>query len=399
MRILLAGLLAVTMLGAHAAPRPAPKEQLDQLRERLEALEKEIAGAEESRSEAADQLRDSERAISQASRKLRELGAQRANAKMTLADLAEQARRAEAGIALQQDAIARALHHRYLHGEVEPLRLLLAHEDPNQIARDLHYLTYVSRARLQLIGELKASLEALAQVTDATRAKSDELKAIERSQSHERRILEREKASRQQVLASVSEQIARQRRELATLKRDEERLTRLVERLAKELARAKPPKSRKAPKPKAPTLSNQSVPGPEDGEGDFRKLKGRLRLPVAGELSSRFGSPRNERGISSKGIFIRTRAGQEVRAVADGSVVFSDWLRGFGNLLIIDHGDGYMSLYGNNETLFRRTGDAVRGGDAVAAAGATGGNEETGLYFELRFQGKPFDPLSWSNLR
>ena len=263
MRILLAGLLAVAMLGAHAAPRTAPKEQLDQLRERLEALEKEIAGAEESRSEAADQLRNSERAISQASRKLRELGAQRANAKMTLADLAEQARRAEAGIALQQDAIARALHHRYLHGEVEPLRLLLAHEDPNQIARDLHYLTYVSRARLQLISELKASLEALAQVTDATRAKSDELKAIERSQSNERRILEREKASRQQVLASVSEQIARQRQELATLKRDEERLTRLVERLAKELARAKPPKSRKAPKPKATTLSNQSVSGPQ----------------------------------------------------------------------------------------------------------------------------------------
>ncbi len=387
------------MLGAQAAPRNAPKQQLDALRERLEALEKDIAGAEESRSEAADQLRDSERAISQTNRKLRELGARRSETKATLADLAEQARRAEAGIALQQEAIGRALHHRYLHGQVEPMRLLLAHEDPNQIARDLHYLTYVSRARARVINELQDSLASLAQITEATRTKSVELAAIERNQNNERRTLEREKASRQQVLASVSEQITRQRREFATLKLDEERLTRLVERLARELARAKASKPTKAPKGKKPPVANQAVPEPGDGDGAFRQLKGRLRLPVAGELSSRFGSPRSERGFSSKGIFIRTRAGQEVRAVAAGRVVFADWLRGFGNLLIVDHGDGYMSLYGNNEALFRRTGDEVRGGDAVAAAGATGGSEETGLYFELRFQGRPFDPLSWSNLR
>jgi len=399
LRILAAALLALVILGAQAAPRNAPKQQLDELRERLEALEKELAGAEESRVEAADQLRDSERAISQANRKLRELGTQRAETKATLADLAEQARRTEAGIALQQEAIGRALHHRYLHGQMEPLRLLLAHEDPNRIARDLHYLTYVSRARARVINELKESLATLAQITETTRTKSQELAAIERSQNIERRTLEREKASRQQVLASVSEQIARQRQEVATLKRDEERLTRLVERLARELARAKQSKQTRQSRAKAPTLANRSVPEPSDGEGAFRRLKGRLRLPVAGELSSRFGSPPGEHGFSSKGIFIRTRAGQEVRAVAAGRVVFADWLRGFGNLLIVDHGDGYMSLYGNNETLFRRTGDEVRGGDAVAAAGATGGNEETGLYFELRFQGKPFDPLSWSIVR
>jgi septal ring factor EnvC (AmiA/AmiB activator) len=393
LRLLAAGLLALMMLGAQAAPGGAPKQQLDALREQLEALEKDIAGAEESRSEATDQLRDSERAISQANRRLRELGTQRAETKATLAGLSEQARGAEAGIERQQEAIGRALHHRYLHGQVEPLRLLLAREDPNQMARDLHYLTYVSRARARVITVLRESLATLAQITEATRTKSDELAAIERSQNNERRTLEREKASRQQVLASVSEQISRQRRELATLKRDEERLTRLVERLAREMARARPPRQKK------PSLSTRSVPEPGDGGGAFRQLKGHLRLPVAGELSSRFGSPRDDRGLSSKGIFIRTRAGQEVRAVAAGRVVFADWLRGFGNLLIVDHGDGYMSLYGNNEALFRRAGDSVRGGDAVAAAGATGGNEETGLYFELRFQGRPFDPLSWSILR
>jgi septal ring factor EnvC (AmiA/AmiB activator) len=359
----------------------------------LQALEKDLVGAEESRAEAADQLRESERAISDANRKLHELNGQRSEVRRTLAELAEQARRAEAGIVRQQDAIARIMHHQYLHGSAEPIHLVLAREDPNQIARDLYYLTYVSRARAQLIAALKDSLQTLARITDATRTKSDELTAIQRSQNQERRNLEREKASRERVLASVSEQIGKQRRELENLKRDEARLTKLVERLARELARAKAPKRAKAP------LTNRSVPEPDDGDGAFRQIKGRMRLPVTGELVARFGSPRNERGFSSKGIFIRSRAGQEVKAVAGGRVVFADWLRGFGNLLIVDHGGGYMSLYGNNEALFRRTGDEVRGGEALASVGASGGNEETGLYFELRYQGKPFDPLSWSNLK
>lgn len=340
-------------------------------------------------------MRESERAISDANRKLRELNGQRTEVRRTLAELAEQAQRAEAGIARQQDAIARIMHHQYLHGQTEPIRLVLAREDPNQITRDLYYLTYVSRARAQLIAALKESLLTLARITESTRTKSDELAAIQRSQNQERRTLEREKASREQVLASVSEQIGRQRREIENLKRDEARLTKLVERLARELARAKAAKPKRS---KAP-LANRTVPEPDDGDGAFRQLKGRLRLPVTGELIGRFGSPRNERGISSKGVFIRSRAGQEVKAVAAGRVVFADWLRGFGNLLIVDHGGGYMSLYGNNEALFRRTGDEVRGGEALASVGASGGNEETGLYFELRYQGKPFDPLAWSTLK
>jgi len=337
-------------------------------------------------------LRDSERAISHANRKLRELGAQRTEVKRTLTDLSDQAHRAEIGIARQQEALGRALHHQYLHGGSEPIRLLLAREDPNQIARDLHYLTYVARARARAIAGLKDSLAALAKITDETRIKADELSVIERRQSEERRTLEHEQASRQKVLASVSEQIGRQRKELATLKRDEQRLTNLIERLAREIKRVR------APKQKGPALANPNVPEPGDPDGEFARMKGRLKLPVAGELGSRFGGPRSDRGFSSKGVFISARAGQEVRAVATGRVVFAEWLRGFGNLLIVDHGDGYMSLYGNNEALYRRAGDAVRGGDPVATVGASGGNAETGLYFELRHQGKPFDPLSWSIL-
>jgi septal ring factor EnvC (AmiA/AmiB activator) len=188
----------------------------------------------------------------------------------------------------------------------------------------------------------------------------------------------------------VSDQISRQRNEISQLKRNEERLAKLVDRLARELAR---------PPARQGRTRNEQLPEPLRGVSSFSALKGRLRLPVTGELVNQFGSPRADTGLSWKGLFIAAKQGQEVKAVATGRVVFADWLRGFGNLMILDHGGGYMSLYGNNDALLRQVGDTVKAGDAIAAVGASGGNSETGLYFELRFQGKPFDPLTWANLK
>jgi septal ring factor EnvC (AmiA/AmiB activator) len=131
----------------------------------------------------------------------------------------------------------------------------------------------------------------------------------------------------------------------------------------------------------------------------FAQMRGRLPMPVTGEITGRFGAPRKVEGAGTaptwKGIFIKVAAGTGVRAVGTGRVVFADWLRGFGNLMVIDHGEGFLSVYGNNESLLRNVGDRVAVGDVVAAVGNTGGIEQTGLYFELRFQGRPFDPLSW----
>ena len=147
-------------------------------------------------------------------------------------------------------------------------------------------------------------------------------------------------------------------------------------------------------------MRNDQLPdATANSAASFRELKGRLKLPVIGELANRYGSPRADSGLSWKGLFIAARDGQEVRSVAPGRVVFADWLRGFGNLIILDHGGGYMSLYGNNDSLYREVGDEVKAGDPIATVGATGGNSQTGLYFELRFQGKPFDPLSWVTLK
>jgi septal ring factor EnvC (AmiA/AmiB activator) len=139
-----------------------------------------------------------------------------------------------------------------------------------------------------------------------------------------------------------------------------------------------------------------AVPEAADApSGPFPSLKGRLRLPVRGELAGRFGGQRQAGSASSKGVFIRAAEGETVRAIGPGRVVYADWMRGFGNLMIVDHGDAYLSIYGNNESLLKQTGDPVAAGEVLATVGSSGGGEQTGLYFEMRHLGRPFDPLSW----
>jgi septal ring factor EnvC (AmiA/AmiB activator) len=302
--------------------------------------------------------------------------------------------------------LARQLYHRYLAGEPEPLRLLATRQDPNDLARQMHYLGYVYRARARAIEQLRQDMAQLQELAKRSAERSQALAALQVEQAQRRSELEQQKRERTTLLAKVSAEVDRQRQEIGRLKRDEQRLTRLVQQLAKELAKKKKA-ARRASKPagkSAGPLRNEAVPEIGEpafagGEGVFRELKGHLRLPVVGELTNRFGSPREGGGVAWKGLFIRANAGEEVRAVAPGRVVFSDWLRGFGNLVIVDHEGGFMSLYAYNESVYRRVGDAVRMGDPIASVGSSGGSPETGLYFELRYQGRPFDPLSWVSLK
>jgi len=389
-----AGALFLLLLLASPAAEPATagakekEKELRELRGRIDALQKSLAAAEESKSEAVDALRESERAISEANRALRELGSEARQHQKRLAELNAESRSREKALKAQQAMLADLVYRHYLGGQAEPLRLLLNREDPGQISRRLHYFGYISRARAELIAELRAGLAQLRELAREAEQKAAELSAVTAEQRAQRARLEREKRARNQVLAKISRDVERQRREIGTLKQDETRLARLVASLAKLMARSKP-----APRPRG----ERAPPVPLDSA--FSRLKGRLSSPVRGELANRFGSPRSDGGVLWKGLFIAARAGEEVRAVADGRVVFADWLRGFGNLLIIDHGDAFMSLYGNNEALFKRVGDIIHGGEAVAAVGNSGGNADSGLYFELRHQGKPLDPLDWVNIK
>lgn len=386
-RPLAAVALALALGAAPSASAQTKDEELRALRARVEALKKELAAAESARAEAADVLRDSESAISESSRALRELGGARARAGGELARIGAQSRALEGELAARRDRLARALAARYVAGEGAYLRVLASGDDPNEIARRLVYQTYLARAQADLIARTRADLARLAVLETASRERAAAVASVEQRARAERDALVAKAAERRAVLARHALEIRKQRRDLESAQHNESRLARIVAALARP---APPPVPRAGPVP-APRPAAPAAPA----TGEFGALKGRLPFPVRGELVARFGASESAAAPSAKGVFIRAPAGADVKAVAPGRVVFADWMRGYGNLLILDHGDGYLSIYGNNESVLRRVGDEVHAGEAVAIVGASGGGEASGLYFETRFQGRPFDPVPW----
>lgn len=386
--------ILVAGLACLPATHAAPKEDLSSLRDRIRALQKDVENAEDKKADATDALKQSEQAISTANRRLRELDQRQESVMATLEQVQRESRETQGSIGRQQILLGRLLYHYHLNGQHDPMKILLNQQDPNQAARQLRYYTYLSRARAALIGNLRSNLAHSRELTRLYQEKSTELQQVKSEQARQKAQLELDKKARKDMLARITQKIASQRNEIGRLQRDEKRLTQLIERLTK-LARVKPKRENQK---KGTPLQNHSIPAPAPVDSAFQQLKGKLRLPVRGELINRFGSPREDSGATWKGLFIKSPAGQEVKCIAGGTVVFSDWLRGFGNIVIVDHGDGYMSLYGNNETLYKQAGAAVRAGDTIAAVGNSGGIAETGLYFEIRYQSRPFDPLSWVRL-
>jgi len=378
--------LALAAWPAPAADKAAANEaQLRELRARIEKLQAELGAAEESRGEAEAQLRESAKAVSEAHRALFEVGGRRRAIEAELEGIAARQRELRAGAAEQEALAARLLRLQYEQGTPDRLRLALEGKDAATVARHLAYYGYIQKARGELIAELRAKAEALAALENDARARREDLAQAEAEQASEAKRLEQEKTARAAVVSRLAGEIQRNRREIGRLKRDEARLTRLVEEIARALAAQSPKPGRRV----------DEVPDASLAAKPFESLKGRLRLPVRGEVANRFGAPREEAGTTWKGLFIRSISGETVHAVADGRVVYADWLRGFGNLLILDHGKGYMSLYADNEGLLRQVGEKVSAGDPIARVGASGSDAESGLYFELRRDGKPFDPLRW----
>jgi septal ring factor EnvC (AmiA/AmiB activator) len=221
-----------------------------------------------------------------------------------------------------------------------------------------------------MLADYRASLGESQRLAGEALARQERLARLQAASRADREKILVERRERRRVLERVAGEIRHSRKEIKVLRADATRLSRLVE----ELARLAPAQARKEP---------------------FSKLRGKLSLPVRGELTGRFGAPRGAAGMEAKGVFIRAREGEPVRAVAGGQVVYAEWMRGFGNLLILDHGEAYLSIYANAESLLKQVGDRVSSGEAVATTGASGGNEQTGLYFEMRHLGRAFDPLRW----
>jgi murein hydrolase activator len=374
------------------------KARLDSVRGQRAALERQLKETEVSRSAAADQLRDTEKAISVSARKLRALSEDLAAARSELATHERELKRLETQTAARQAQLARLLRYQFRPQEADALSILLAGGDPNATARDRYFLTLLSRAKADLIADLRHDAAETKRLASVVQQRGEKLAELARHEEAERANLHQRQQERQAVLTKISGQIKAQRKEIETLRQNEQRLGNLIAALAKKAAQTRstrPAKPEKPPRagmpPPAPTIKAD----PSGASGDFARLRGRLIQPVKGTVSGRFGARRDDGQSIWKGLFIRADDGADVRAVAAGVVVFADWLRGYGNLLIIDHDDDFLSVYGNNQTLLADVGQKVSAGKAVATVGASGGQAESGLYFELRHRGQAFDPGKW----
>ncbi len=273
----------------------------------------------------------------------------------------------------QRAALAALLRSAYSMGRGEELKLLLAQDNAADIARMLAYYGYFERARLGEIGALLKNLDALAKVQNEIEAQQAMLKTSRDERAEQARQLDAERVARMQALDQIDATLKDQKSRLAALGKNEKALTDLIAKLRDIFA---------------------DIPKTLAGAEPFAALRGKVPWPLRGRIAERFGSSTGG-GQVSQGVLIAAKGGSEVRAVSHGRVVFADWLRGYGLLMIVDHGDGYLSLYGYNETLLKDVGDWVDAGTVVATSGDSGGRPTPGLYFELRYKGKAIDPAPW----
>ncbi len=408
--------------------RSAVERQRVDLRARIQTLQKELDAREAVRKEAADALKSSEVAISQTTRRLNELSAQLKKARTELETLKNQIQRQQGILVQRREELSDQLRRQYSSG-LSPWAALLSGDDPQELSRNLSYLDYISQARAKAVAELKIEIERLAQLEARLDVRQKEVAQLVEETTKQRSVLETQQKERSTVLARIEGQIQAQRSEAVRLGQDDQRLSGLIDRLggqiqeaqkAEETRRAEQAKLAEQAKREEQAKQAESARRAEEqqierarrlaleqerkesaraseaavttlsGEG----LKKGLRWPLRGTVMARFGTNRPEGGIW-RGVLIKASAGTPVHAVGGGTVVYSNWLRGFGNLLIVDHGDQYLSVYAYNQSLLKQVGDSVRAGDPLALAGSTGGQVDSALYFEIRHRGAALDPLGF----
>lgn len=385
--------------GLAATKADSAKENLNAVHEKIDQLKKELSGTQKAQEDATDQLRKSEKQISDTNRTLYEIWVQQKKNYTKLQELKAQSDSVVSQVDIQRKMLSEQIYQQYLRGDPGYLQMIIQSENPSVIARNIQYYSYVAKARVKSIYQMQGNLKKIEAYSLETTQKLKEIASLKQKEEVKRTELESQKKDRAKLIASLSSKINQQRNEIQKLVRDEKRLTDLVDRLAKIPSAPVPSRREEKTSSKTPIVRNETIPTETFVGQKFETLRGKLSLPVKGDVINRFGSPREDTGLSWKGLFIKSSEGNEVKSVATGRVVFADWLRGFGNLIIVDHGEGYMSLYGNNQSTLKKTGEIVRGGDVIALVGNTGGNESNGLYFELRKLSKPFDPLAWTSIK
>ncbi len=368
MLLLVGGLLLAAPAG-FAADRD-PEKELREVRERIEALQRDIRRDTDRRDKLNGQLRDAEENVRGARGRLGSVRKRLAESDARLRKLVEERARHERALGEQREALASQLRSAYMSGREEQVKMLLSQDDPASFGRMLVYYSYLGRARVGKIEEIQGLVTALEEAAAAEALERERLAALEADSRRELSSVDAARNERSVALRRMNAEIKSTSDTVSKLKREAAALEKLIADL------------RKAMKDLPPT-----------GGQAFEKVKGKLAWPVAGKISARFGQARGG-GLKWNGVTIDAARGAEIRALYDGRVAYADWLPGMGLLLIIEHG-GYMSLYAHNEQLFKAAGDRVEGGEVVATVGDSGGRSKPGLYLEIRRGAKPQDPIPW----
>ncbi len=382
------------------------KLELDELQGKIQAVDRLIARFEAERQAEATELAKAERAVSAASRELREIEERRQQAEVLVAEHERGAVALSLRIEEQRHELAQWLRRQYMHGGNDAAPVF-AGRDPNQLARDLRYMGFLSEARAELILSLRQDHASRAELLSAASDERQRLDALQVEKRNQQEKLEQIRHARSRAVAQIAASVREQQQQAELMRRSEAQLSEVVEALSRAAEARERFRQLAAERAQAATPTIASVPPARQQRAEVRRrvpaasgkpfaeLRGKLGLPVAGELIGRFGTQRASTGTRWRGTFIRASEGEHVLAVASGDVVFSDWLRGYGNLIIVDHGHDYLSIYGNNDALLGQVGERVEAGKPIATVGSAGWIQDSGLYFEIRHKGEPLDPAQW----
>jgi septal ring factor EnvC (AmiA/AmiB activator) len=363
-------LLLVSSVSALAQTQE--ERALTAVREQLESLQTRLERSNADRERQYAQLRRIELDGAAAAATLEEFRERLAQQEARRAEIDEQSSQTRVRLGRERVALANQVRMSYLTGRQETIKLMLNQESPERLGRMMVYYDYLNRTRSRRIANVSRELDVLAELGAAADQVTRELAALEAEQQRELEGLEKLRVERQVAVGTLEETIESAQQEIDRLQAEEQRLTELVREINEVLAEF-----------------------PVDSQEPFSASRGRLAWPIPGTVLSRFGQSRVGAQVRWQGVQVAAPAGTPVRSVYHGRVVFSDWLPGHGLLIIVDHGERYMSLYGHNEALLKESGDWVEPGEAIAQVGDSGGQAQTALYFEIRRDGNPVDPQPW----
>lgn len=403
--------------------RAQTQQQIAQSAKDIAELKKQLSKIEQEKSSAEQALKKTEKEIGDLEKQVNDLQQQEKKTEEELKVLEQQKKKLQSARIEQQKLIAIQARAAFQSGQNEPLRLLLNQQEPEKFSRNLIYYQYIGQARQQHISTFNETLRQLSNVSaqiseqqdllaeqkKSLISKQDSLKTLrqqrqqkvntlaqqQRKESQSLKTRQADQVALNKVLKTIEATLARQAREAreAQEAQEAERQQRIAEQQREQAQQhmANTPTKALAKNSKQTIVSTAVT----HSGGSFSKVRGQLPWPVNGRIIANFGSARGDSRSKWDGVLISSQAGTQVRAIHSGRVVFAEWLRGAGLLVIVDHGDGYLSLYGHNQSLLSSPGDTVQAGQAISTVGNTGGRDQAALYFAIRQKGKPADPTQW----